>query len=112
MERLRSFKNLCFLFLILLLPLLFSCDRPPKEKIDEDFKALQKIHPDTNLPWPEWEASKAAGYWIKRIYREGKGTIVEIKLKKPYYRKENIKMYYMKEPDGKWKWAGWEFFRP
>ena len=112
MKGLRSKIYFYFLFLILFLPLFFACDKPPKEKIDADFKGLEKIHPATNLPRTEWEASKAAGYWIKRIYREGDGTIVEIKLKKPYYRKEDIKMYYMKEPDGKWKWAGWEFFRP
>jgi len=94
------------------LPLLVSCDKPSKEKIDEDFRSLEKINPVTNMPRPEWEASKAAGYWIKRIYREGEGFRVEIKLKQPYYRKEFIKMYYRKEPDGKWKFTGWEFFRP
>ena len=112
MESLRSLKYFYYLFLILLLPMLLSCDRPPKIKIEEDFKSLQKIHPVTHLPRPEWEATKAAGFWIKRIYKEGDGFRVEIQLKKTYYRKEYIKMYYLKEADGKWKFAGWEFFRP
>ncbi|OGL44725.1 MAG: hypothetical protein A2W05_10750 [Candidatus Schekmanbacteria bacterium RBG_16_38_10] len=108
MKSSRPFKY--FLFLFLLLPLLVACERPPKEKIEEDFKSLQKINPVTNLPRPEWELSKATGYVIQRIYKEEGAYKVEIKLKKPYYRKENIKMYYRKESDGKWKFAGWEFF--
>ncbi|OGL42206.1 MAG: hypothetical protein A3C43_03545 [Candidatus Schekmanbacteria bacterium RIFCSPHIGHO2_02_FULL_38_11] len=100
-----------FLFLFLLLPLLIACEKPPKERIEEDFKSLQKINPTTNLPRTEWELSKSSGYWIQRIYKEEGAFKVEIKLKKSYYKKENIRMYYRKEPDGKWKFAGWEFFR-
>lgn len=109
MKNVRTLRILFFIFL--LLPLLFACERPPKERIEKDFKSLQKINPIVNLPRLEWELSKASGYWIQRIYKEEGVFKVEIKLKKPYYKKENIRMYYRKEPDGAWKFTGWEFFR-
>lgn len=100
---LRTVILLC-LFLFIL-----ACDRPPEDRIFKDFNSIVKIHPVTNLPRPEWEVTKSAGYNLIRIYSEKSRTVVELELKKPYYGKKQINMYYSKSPDGKWEWMGWSF---
>lgn len=107
------YNNLRFIVLFLTISLVFiSCNRPPKEKIREDFKGITKINPRTNLPRVEWEVTKAAGYRIEKVYKKEGKTLVEIELKKPYYGKKYVRMHYKLENDKNWKWLGYEFFKP